>query len=135
MNIEKTKNYQKLNKLMDSFSESKDTILAMYRIGSTGGVSFCGETDDTVEFFRKVLVGGFAPNATELQKEVTNALITAIEDFVLENSKESTKFSEILGSIYDKALRQYKDTGGKKDEHHDDEGFDEFIRKVMDVFG
>ena len=38
MNIEKTKNYQKLHKLIESFSESKDTILAMYRIGNTGGV-------------------------------------------------------------------------------------------------
>lgn len=110
--LKETKNFKELKKTFDSFSEKKDTMLAIFNINEEdGGVMFCGDAVKLSLGFYEIIKQGLKNHDDEKtpQFDIFCALMLGIKLIVDERSQESDELTSILMMIYEKANKKEKD--------------------------
>jgi len=89
-------NLKKVESLMDSFTEKRDTALVIASCGSISAVSFVGNPQRLTPAFYAILKGGLEKGASEERKAVLISILDGIRLLLDEDSHESEVLADIL---------------------------------------
>lgn len=121
-------NLKKVESLMDSFTEKRDTALVIASCGSISDVSFVGNPQRLTPAFYAILKGGLEKGASEERKAVLISMLDGIRLLLDEDSHES----EVLADILVDAINGDDDDD---DEEEKSESFDPRSEKCLHCDG
>ena len=133
--MEKIKNEQKLERLVDCVDKSGGTLFAVLGDDDNGVVHFTGDVVHLTASIHDLLKRAMSDDAKEQQIEMGNAIINAIYATMRDNSEEGTRFKEILGEIYEKVFDESMafETEIKDFSVFDDSYIDDFMDYVGNI--
>lgn len=111
--METKKNFKDLKKLVNSFKEKGDMLLAICSFGEDGCTFFTGKASDAGIGFEKLLERGFSPKAEDGAFELAASVLFGINNVIKKKNGSSFNLLYSLGKMLDSI-------------NNDDTGEDEF---------